>query len=135
MSAFIVEDTTIDKVVTFLRDDSDSEWARRELAEDFKLDIAGTPEDAQLLGAALVAMNTRAVNARYRENEVATAYRYCPATAPTIVALKAMRCLVYQCSEGDVPATPLYKFLDDFSKQVALRLVSRMPAYDAAPWG
>ena len=56
-------------------------------------------------------------------------------TAELIVALKSMECLAYQCMEGNVPETDLYKALNEAIGKVAIEIVHRMPAYQLAPWG
>ncbi len=49
--------------------------------------------------------------------------------------LKALQCVAYQCAEGDIPDTPLYRELERAIGLVACEIVSRLPAYDQAEWG
>jgi len=48
--------------------------------------------------------------------------------------LKALHCLSYQCSEGDVPESPLYQQIDRRIRQIEAHLACSLPEYDAAPW-
>jgi hypothetical protein len=48
--------------------------------------------------------------------------------------LKALQCLRYQCSEGDIPERPLFKELEAALAAVACAIVERMPIYEQAPW-
>ncbi|MNU37270.1 hypothetical protein D3C71_259230 [compost metagenome] len=54
--------------------------------------------------------------------------------------LKSTNCLIYQCSEGDVPETPLYKELERASEALSVRLGEpdmsgeRDARYDTAEW-
>jgi len=93
--------------------------------------------DQKRLAFDLHRLNCRAVDARYDEfNE--TNYR--PAISPTnirptVAAYKSCGCLIYQCSEGDIPSTPLYKALCELKSFFAEQIVESLPAYDQANWG
>lgn len=52
-----------------------------------------------------------------------------------VAGVKALKCLAYQCAEGDVTETPLFKELEAAAGSVAVEIVHRLPAYDAAEWG
>lgn len=56
-------------------------------------------------------------------------------TATLIDGVKALQCLAYQCSEGDVTETPLFRELTAAAGTVALEVVRRQPAYSQAEWG
>ena len=49
-------------------------------------------------------------------------------------ALKSMRCLKYQCSEGNIPDTNLYKFLENLIHQWESYIIHEIPEYDKAEW-
>ena len=140
MSAYVCDDQTINALFAHL-----SLADFRDLAvAAFGPDDGPLPPDA-VLGAALRDLNVRAVLQRYPDCSLERGdlpgpspllpYRYAPLLVEPVQALKALRCLLYQCSEGDVPETPLYKALDDLSNRWALEIVSKLPAYDAARWG
>ena len=110
--------------------------------------------DPTEVGRALYAMNVEAVMQRYpdcRANPadlpgehgahlLPTTYqaprlpRHPLGTTEMIGAYKAMRCLLYQCAEGDVPDSPLYTELRLAAGELAAEIVHGLPAYDAAAW-
>lgn len=49
-------------------------------------------------------------------------------------ALKSMHCLIYQCSEGNIPETKLYKFLSDLVHCWESYIINEMPEYEKAEW-
>jgi hypothetical protein len=51
-----------------------------------------------------------------------------------IRALKATKCLLYQCGEGGVPEYKLYKALEKFAGVLALDFAESSPEYEAAAW-
>ncbi len=49
-------------------------------------------------------------------------------------ALKSMQCLRYQCSEGNVPKTKLYKFLNQIIEYWMDYIINEIPEYKNAGW-
>jgi hypothetical protein len=61
--------------------------------------------------------------------------------------LKSLSCLIYQCAEGTVPDTDLFKAMEEAETQIAMRLtgmgtkdaartaMNNRPEYDKASWG
>lgn len=147
MSAFVVEDATIDRIVTWIdgrlvRDHLwlYGEWAK-EMGHEFGQTEYGTdrlvyvPNLAQTIGQRLLAMNVAAVNARYGEAGDVDVYDWHMRPAGQVAVVKAMQCLRYQCSEGDVPNWPLYHLLDKTTAYLAEKIVGGMPEYEKAAWG
>src|SRR3990167_7877135 len=101
MSAFVVGKETIDKAVFLLKGDKPCEWG-------------------DLYGQQLWQMNCDAVNQRYSGHvpQEPAYYRYLPKQFSRVVALKGLQCLIYQCSEGDVPKRALYKELVDTQNKI-----------------
>ena len=94
-------------------------------------------------GRELFAMNTRALRARYGPDAVGPKshqwqepeFVYNPAlNQSTVVAYKALGCFLYQCSEGDEPASGLYQDMEAISNSLAHSLARSLPGYAAAPW-
>lgn len=52
-----------------------------------------------------------------------------------VALYKKIRCLIYQCSEGDVPETDLYKQLNEISNALAHDIVTHSKEYDNVAWG
>jgi hypothetical protein len=112
--------------------------------------VAQTQEGYTKLGRELYALNADAVAQRYEEPmdlELAQSYEFAknwsgpwlmvpgtPPAATDVEQYKALCCLIYQCSEGDVPETKLYKLLVKHRQDLAERIVHDLPAYDLAPW-
>jgi hypothetical protein len=105
--------------------------------------------DKQKLVDALYAMNVEAVHQRYGDTSPLTMpghvptnkqlaqfgsipYRYTETTM--VQAFKSVQCLSYQCSEGNVPDSPLYKFLEELENIIAKQIVSDLPEYEKAKW-
>ena len=135
MSAFMVLDKTINRVITFLKDDQESKWFR---SEHYSLNSRHTDEEWAELGQALFQMNIDGVDSRYGIGEAAgfrpLDYKFSYEFATKIQVLKSLDCLLYQCSEGEVPKTPLFKALNDYSNFLAHSIVGRLPDYDKAEW-
>lgn len=139
MSAFIVGDETINRILAWLRSTTRGRYENLWYTETIAvaaglqdLDCNST-EYYEKLGASMAMLNADAVDQRYDEtNEPAFSYRLM--CVNEIQALKSMRCWLYQCSEGDVPDRALYKAFQEVSLHLALHIVERMDAYDKAAW-
>jgi hypothetical protein len=134
MSAFVVDDKTINRIATFLHDDYNNKtWTLHRLEE-----IGITTQEE--LGKAMFDLNVNAVNQRYGDGQAATFrsldYQFTyELVLSTFQAVKSLKCWLYQCSEGDVPETPLYKIMDDYCNNVMYHIVSSNPQYERAAWG
>jgi hypothetical protein len=138
VSAFVVQDQTINRVLAYLAA-TDHSRARRlvdEYAPEADKSLPG-------LGAAVRALNVRAVRQRYPDcppDELPgpsplLPYVYQPEHLVGLhQAAKSLRCLLYQLSEGDVPETPLYRALEGLSVAWLLDIADQVPAYDRAAW-
>ena len=140
MSAYIVEDETINRVVTWLRREvAISHFTLDRLAREYDVDLTSDGWDAKL-AQAMFQLNCDGVNARYGKGEAEKFrplnFTYKPEIPYSLVqVLKSLQCWHYQCSEGDVPKTKLYQFFEEVEHHVALKIVMNLPAYDKAKWG
>ena len=129
MSAFIVSDSTMQSAVSAMHSPRHS------------------CEDADVLGQKLYDMNHKAVQARYPSRGYgATVFKWKPSghlangnNIPEDLTtacqwLKALHCLRYQCSEGDVPEMLLYKALEKTIHQFESHLATIHPEYKQAEW-
>ena len=136
MSAFIVSSETMHRVIAAIDAEMHQEGIFGSDAERAQPGyLVRTTGDLEKLGAALWAMNTEAVNYRYREHEDAIPYRYRPIgpiTDPE--AYMALSCLLYQCAEGDVPECGLYKALDSLRDRIANRIAHGLANARKVPW-
>jgi hypothetical protein len=125
MSAYIVGDQTINRIVSHLKLNRDLEWLRTEFCE-----AARATSDAEI-GAALFKMNCEAVESRYGVGEAAKfrdldyQFRREPASAREVY--DEIKTLDYQCSEGDVPETALFKLLIQLKASVADAIITEAP--------
>lgn len=134
MSAFIVTNQTIDAVVDgIIR--VQKEWGSTPLGFSMGPVLVSTWRDYDKLGQALWDMNVDAVDARYNEKNEREKYRHSHADVGAIVELKQMQCFLYQCAEGDVPETELYKAVKEYERRLASQIISNMAEWKQAPWG
>lgn len=129
MSAFLIGPQTMHAVVTAILDH------RRTFAGE----RCAAPGAGDRIGRKLYALNREALRQRYGDRfEGEPSYTFRPAAeiAP-IARWKCLHCLLYQCSEGDVPDTELFRALDALDDWIAARnsFDDRSAAYTAAPWG
>ena len=133
MSCFIVSTDTIDRIISTI--ELQGGWAR--YAADLPTAYL---YDWNALGRAMLALNAEAHRARYGgqfQEDVPDdldAYVWEGRYVPLIAGYKALRCWLYQCCEGTVPDEPLYVALSGYADALAVTLVERMPAYQAADW-
>jgi hypothetical protein len=139
VSAFIVNSNVMAKVVTAILlnlDTFDDESTCRAA-------LLAAPANAQKeagtkIGKKLFLMNRRALCARYGCGEHLSLPEFVFerwAHASPIEQFKAMLCLLYQCSEGNVPNSPLYDELNRTAGELAQRIVQDLPEYEKASWG
>lgn len=134
MSAFIVESKVISGIIGFLAHRRNLDSLRMFIAREtgYSLDRYA---DRCALGQAMFELNCNAVSQRYNEPANGSEYRYgVAATLSAVQAFKSLKCWLYQCSEGDVPDTPLYQVMDKVSDRLAHHIVSSLPEYERAEW-
>lgn len=123
MSCFVVSDRTVNKVVSAM------------------LPAGHSCEDGENLGRELLAMNNDAVRVRYSNPSGMTTdpddYEY-PGNVNAysdMAKLKAVNCLIYQCSEGaEIRSRDLYRQLEEISDTLAHNIVGTLKAYQDLPW-
>ena len=131
MSAYIVDRETMDRVVTAIATHDNP---------------PRHPDEITALGRELYALNLRAVLARYPNDTKETAPGPCDisdihdnftprrSNATRVQLFKAMRCFLYQCSEGDVPDSDLFKAVERFADEFGAGIDQDGPEYQAAAW-
>jgi len=149
MSAFMVGDKTINRLVTFFgdlehQDRSPGMYLKRESPFQFDpVDMQAKREQQQALGHRLKSLNAAGVRARYGDraddmfslNEEPYLFAYESSSCDFWQVLKSLDCLLYQCSEGDIPETDaLYGQLDAFRNVMARVMASITDAYERAAW-
>lgn len=96
--------------------------------------------DAQKIYEVLLDMNYKAVNARYSHDE-----HVAPSAMPVgewlrtyerkpWQMLKTMECYLYQCAEGEIPHSNLYKLIQTATNQYMKHLIGQIEDYANADW-
>lgn len=135
MSAFIVSTETMHRVVAAIdkAHRGDHRWL------DFPIRDS---RDLDLIGRAIFGLNRAAVAQRYPGPEPLPGsvadednYRYRPIGCISDVhAHRALSCLLYQCTEGTVPETAMYRDLVKIKNRAADRIAGRMADDMKLPW-
>lgn len=128
MSAFLVDDFTMHRALMGYS------YAMRQRGYDV--------DELTALGRKWFAMNLEALVARYGQRAFegealdANAYKFAHiADRHPADYFKALKCLQYQCTEGEVPDSGTYRHLEDVIAHCASRVIGEhVPAYEAAPW-
>ncbi len=147
MSAFVVEDNTINRVVSWIneigmagRSHDKSHLIRRLSQMGYHLD---TDLGCKRLAEEMFTLNCDSIEQRYGEGQAkefrpldfAFEYQSPPRRGTIYQILKSLRCFLYQCCEGNIPEqNALYVALDRLSLEIAFDIVSRLPVYDAVEW-
>lgn len=151
MSAYVVDPKTISRVLSWLKSEHHrgsyayaADTAKRKLAA-IEWDISnGEVAD---LGQAMYNMNVSAVSQRYpdstednlpgtiEEDGRLVPYRYNWVDTGPMGAFKSLHCWLYQCSEGNVTETALYKAFREISDSIAQAIATGLPEYETAQWG
>jgi hypothetical protein len=86
-------------------------------------------------------LNIKAIDSRYGKGEARQFrpldYHYqVTEPVPLVQVLKSLQCWLYQCCEGDVPETDLYKLFDnDVQLYLMNEIIDTLPEYRDAYWG
>lgn len=137
MSAFIVQDNTINNIVGHLIAHQHSgryDHAFRILAP---LRIYTMKEHGQrkMLALEMHKLNVYAVNGRYNEVNSWEDFEYAPKfDIGRCQALKSIQCWLYQCSEIDAMEKPIFKFIEEVEHSLMRSLIGEMPEYNKAKW-
>lgn len=134
MSAYVVDDSTINGPVTFL---AECAWTKNLLSPlGYNLTVE---EDRKRLAEDMFQLNCDAVNQRYGPGEAASFrdldFVYQPHVVDAVQALKSLRSWHYQCCEGDIPETSaLFQAMEAIIETPLFKSIARSPAYERAIW-
>lgn len=146
MSSFIVNDLTINRIVTFLfeykgRYGNPFADIKKEFREmGFKIVDLNENFERKAFGTALKILNAKAVFQRYKgkisvgEIEATKEYKYQIVRTSLHQAYNHLRCLTYQMSEGDVPETELFKVLEKLETEMAIEIAEQTKEVKDAEW-
>ena len=139
MSTYIVDDKTINKIVSYLY----SKAAGGDTSEicvglvKMGFDLSNNTDHAERLANSMFDLNVAAVRARYGEVETfhSPAFKYLFTPASQIEVIKALECWKYQCTIGYVPGTKLYKAMAQTHCLLCADHIHQLDEYENAPWG
>lgn len=140
MSAYVVADRTINKIVTFLMKAGDIDAGKLASPLDEAPYRSQGPRTAAIkLGQAMYDLNVKAVNHLYDDHKPDKAfdepYVFEEERVSRVQALKSLGCWLYQCNEGDFDKTKLWKRMWKVRTDIAMNIVCDSEAYDKAEWG
>ena len=136
MSAFLVADKTLNRILSYLDDElTRSDWLRSKLTTNLGVNFAGDWRTA--LGQKMWDLNQLALGYRYGDPHQELSYHFLSVPCPDIQAYKSLQCWLYQCCEGDIPeVSKLYTFFDTVVvRHMASSIITKTPAYEQAEWG
>lgn len=137
MSAYVVEDQTINTLVAFFAHDRYHHVVETIRSEQ-GIDIT-THEGKRQLAEAMHQTNVSAVSQRYDGDPdmIGGAFTYETTPRPDpFQGYTSLCCWLYQCSEGDVPDTSLlFATMQRVCNDIAHSLLSRLPEVEATKWG
>lgn len=137
MSSFIISQKTMNNIINGLFWNHKFKDIYRSLLREMNLKES---QDFEAFGQKLFILNLRAVLLRYQNLKQSSEHIYLPkyiwvdAHITTIQWLKSLECLRYQCSEGNIPRTKLYKWLNKVIDGVQNQIISDLPEYKEAVW-
>ena len=123
MSSFIVNDKTINRILSFLAMWNFGENVKlKQKLKNLSLFIE-TNKDLQEFGQDLKKLNYEAVKQRYEklskeEVERVDNFKFKDEKCDIYQAYQHLRCLTYQMAEGDIPETDLYKVMQEVELQL-----------------
>ena len=127
MSSFLVENSTISKLADALRYKS--------------YEFSGAYNLTSRLAQDLYDLNIRALRERYDDptdlidNFVFTSERWELNDKKDLAQFyKSLACFIYQCSEGEVPETELYKMLEEAQDKLAYKIAMDRADEQGAEW-
>lgn len=138
MSAYMVEDKTINLLIAAILHGSRDNPLPVHFLITFGLpDMA--PDNCARLGQILFEMNIESIEQRYGKGEAKQFrpldYQYRVELPPFPMQLyKTLGCFLYQCYEGDVSETPIFKALEGWKHDIAAYIVASLPQYEQAAW-
>ena len=142
MSAFVVDDETINKVVSYLyaKANGPDDWLRYRALRLAKMGInPAIPEHCDRLAHLMFDLNVAAVNARYGEGE---AEKFRPLDfkyqlnfpGSQMQAIKSLETWLYQCLEGDINYHRLYVAMEEVRNMLCIDYVHSTEEYEGTPW-
>ena len=138
MSAFIVNDKTLNRILSFI--DSWNFYENGNLKFRFWdlgkpiLDVDEQEDILERIGLKIKELNAKAVNQRYSEDNGEQEFKYNFEKCDVFQAYNHLRCLTYQMNEGKIPEMDLYKLLEEIERQFEQEIAGEHPKVKSAEW-
>jgi len=138
MSAFIVDNKTVNKIVSWIEKNKNTPDHTYTIGEFYKVFDTDNPNT---LGKELLKLNIKSVAERYNNGDVTVyndllngySYKYIYYEGiPEVV--KALHCFHYQCDEGLTCSTDQFKAIADLINHLQYIFIADSPAYKLADW-
>lgn len=140
MSAWIVENKSINNIVNSFYWLNDNSYLRRELKDNLKIDFSKSNDkelnkELKMFGQLIVNLNRDSVNQRYLEKVKPFKFIFSEVKPLNIYQfLMSVKCLTYQCCEGNCEERELYKLLQKLEDQLKDSIINNIPEYQNAKW-
>jgi hypothetical protein len=143
MSSFVVDDVTINNVVSYLysKGNGPDDWLRYRAVKLAKMGYDLTnPEHCEKVANLMFELNVAAVNKRYGEGEAEKFrpldFKYLLAyPGSQMQAIKALETWLYQCLEDDIHLHRLYGAMEQIRDMLCIDYVHNSEEYEAVRWG
>jgi hypothetical protein len=135
MSSFLVSKETINNIVTGL---TSKTWTDCIMWDYPFKDVINEDEDFNKLGKELIKLNLLALGKRYGDElneEEINNYEFNFKDSSKIQFIKNLQCFLYQCSEGDIINTKLFKDLRKVEIALINDYINDLEEYKTAKWG
>ncbi len=137
MSAFIVQDKTINNIVSHIV----AKMYKGNYDHAFRIHLApigiSTMKDLaqrKQLALEMFKLNVYAVNGRYNEINSWEDFEFKHEDVSRCQVLESIQCWKYQCSEGDAMEKPIFKFIEEVEHCLMRSIIEEMPEYNKANW-
>ena len=141
MSAFRVQDKTINQIVGFLKwrfSQNKNLQTRDEIAMKLEIDFKTDTEAGRKLAELMAGLNRLSLITRYAnwQGLYGEPFVYCQESGANVFqTIKSLHCWTYQCDEGNLHETSrLYRIMERLASSLAYEVVSEMPEYQEAVW-
>jgi len=145
MSAFVVSDKTINRIISFFLDNScdkkNKYWydlSPLRLLNYIPIESTEWDEkNGEKLAKAMFTLNCKAVKERYEDSDTVDyklQYGNLVKNIDVFQAIKHLNCFLYQCSEGKIINTKLYKAIEKVVGNIALTVICDDTKYEDAEW-
>lgn len=141
MSAFWCGKETVNKILAGI---AFAQYNRHNYLQSYSLPASlntGDLDKLTTLGKKMLGLNAKALMSRY-DDELSNfipeieSFKFSDQMPPDIYQLyKSVQCLIYQCSEGDIPEkSQLYSDLNKLLDQIAHTITTNSEKYENAKW-